>query len=251
MLIFVRTKNSTVEVSDRLQARGFASSALNGDIAQNQREKTVNSLKSGKIDVVVATDVAARGLDVDRISHVINYDVPYDTESYVHRIGRTGRAGRTGDAILFVNGRERRMLQAIEKTTRKEIDTYKFPSIDVLNERKFEQLFTKIDNELKKDLSEYTSVIEKYFSHNEVDPVKLAAALASLEADGKPFYVTESFVKTSTGRFESESNDRGRDRGKRSDRGSDRNSDRSSNRSSDRGKSGSRNGSKTAPIKLK
>ena len=223
IIIFVRTKNSTVEVSDRLQARGFASSALNGDIAQNQREKTVNSLKKGKIDIIVATDVAARGLDVERISHVINYDVPYDTESYVHRIGRTGRAGRTGDAILFVNGRERRMLQAIEKTTRKQIEQYKFPSIDVLNERKFEQLFTKIDNELKKDLGEYTSVIEKYFSHNEVDPVKLAAALASLEAGGKPFYVTESFVKTSTGRFESDSNDRGgdrgRDRGKRSDRG--------------------------------
>ena len=102
MIVFVRTKTATVDLSEKLEARGFATAALNGDIAQNQRERTIKQLKSGKLDILVATDVAARGLDVERISHVINYDIPYDTEAYIHRIGRTGRAGRQGDAILFV-----------------------------------------------------------------------------------------------------------------------------------------------------
>ncbi len=220
MIIFVRTKNSTVEVSDRLQARGYACSALNGDIAQNQREKTVNSLKKGKIDIVVATDVAARGLDVERISHVINYDVPYDTESYVHRIGRTGRAGRDGDAILFVNGRERRMLQSIEKATRKDIEAFQFPSVDTLNERKFEQLFSKIDNELQRDLEDYQEVIKQYLEHNPVEPARLAAALASIEAGSKPFFITESYVQVSKGRFDSKSEGRGKGKRERGPRAS-------------------------------
>ncbi len=192
MLIFVRTKNATLEVADRLQARGYAAEALNGDIAQNQREKTVARLKSSKIDILVATDVAARGLDVERISHVVNYDVPYDTESYVHRIGRTGRAGRKGDAVLFVNGREKRMLQAIERATRQKIEPFRFPSAAALNERKIEQLFSRIDAELQNDLSEYSSVIGKYIKHNGVDPALLAAAMASLEGGGKPFYIKET-----------------------------------------------------------
>jgi len=115
MIIFVRTKNATVELADKLAARGYAAAPLNGDIAQNQRERTVNNLKKGKLDILIATDVAARGLDVDRISHVVNYDIPYDTEAYVHRIGRTGRAGREGDAILFVAPREKRMLSAFDR----------------------------------------------------------------------------------------------------------------------------------------
>jgi len=110
MIIFVRTRIATVEVAEKLSARGFAASALNGDIPQAQRERTVDQLKKGKLDILVATDVAARGLDVERISHVVNYDIPHDTEAYIHRIGRTGRAGREGDAILFVAPRERRML---------------------------------------------------------------------------------------------------------------------------------------------
>src|SRR5690606_10854255 len=121
MLIFVRTKTATVELSDKLNARGFSSSALNGDMNQQLRQRTVEQLKNGKLDIVVATDVAARGLDVERISHVLNYDIPYDDETYVHRIGRTGRAGRSGKAILFVAPRERRLLQSIEKTTRQPI----------------------------------------------------------------------------------------------------------------------------------
>lgn len=189
ILIFVRTKNATVEIAERLQARGYAAEALNGDIAQSQREKTVARLKNGGIDIVIATDVAARGLDVERISHVVNYDVPYDTESYVHRIGRTGRAGRKGDAILFVNGRESRMLQAIERATRQKIDRFIFPSVEALNERKMEQLFVRIDAELQKDLTEYTSVVSKYLKRNEIDPLLLAAAMASIEYDSQPFYI--------------------------------------------------------------
>ena len=121
MIIFVRTKSSTVDIADRLQARGFSSAALNGDLSQAIRERTISKLKRGQVDVVVATDVAARGLDVERISHVINFDIPYDNESYVHRIGRTGRAGREGNAILFITPKETRLLRSIEKTTKSTI----------------------------------------------------------------------------------------------------------------------------------
>ena len=212
MLVFVRTKNATLEVAQRLQARGYAAEALNGDIPQSRREKTVACLKSGNIDIIVATDVAARGLDVKRISHVVNYDVPYDTESYVHRIGRTGRAGREGDAILFVIGREQRMLQAIERTTRKSIERYKFPSLEVLNERKIEQLFTRIDEVLQKDLTEYSSVVSKYLKRSGVDPLLLAAAMASLEAGSEPFYIKEPPRKSrrEPERYEREDRRRGR-----------------------------------------
>ncbi len=122
MIVFVRTKNETETLAEKLRARGYSATAINGDVAQAQRERTVNQLKSGKLDILVATDVAARGLDVERISHVVNYDIPTDTESYVHRIGRTGRAGRSGDAISFVTPRERYLLKAIEKATRQPLD---------------------------------------------------------------------------------------------------------------------------------
>ena len=115
MIVFARTKLGTEELAERLQARGFAAAAINGDLIQAQREKTIARLKEGQLDILVATDVAARGLDVERISHVLNYDIPYDSEAYVHRIGRTGRAGRSGDAILFVTPRERHLLRAIER----------------------------------------------------------------------------------------------------------------------------------------
>ncbi len=192
MIVFVRTKNSTLEVAERLRARGYSAEALNGDIIQNQREKTVARLKQGKIDVIVATDVAARGLDVERITHVINYDVPYDMESYINRIGRTGRAGREGDAILFVSGREKRMLQAIERATRGKIERFNFPSVDMLNERKIEQFFSRVDAVLQTDLSEYCGVIDKYIKRTGADPVLLAAAMASLEAGSEPFFIKES-----------------------------------------------------------
>jgi ATP-dependent RNA helicase DeaD len=133
MLIFARTKQATVELVEKLEARGFAAAALNGDILQAQRERTVAALKAGKIDIVVATDVAARGIDVDRITHVVNFDVPHDSESYVHRIGRTGRAGRSGEAILFIAPRERNMLRIIERATRQPIEMMSLPTIGEVN----------------------------------------------------------------------------------------------------------------------
>jgi ATP-dependent RNA helicase DeaD len=135
MLIFVRTKTSTVDLAEKLSARGFAASPLNGDMNQAIRTRTVEQLKNGQLDILVATDVAARGLDVDRLSHVMNYDIPYDDEAYVHRIGRTGRAGRSGKAILFVAPRERRLLQSIEKTTRKKITQMELPTRGPFSQR--------------------------------------------------------------------------------------------------------------------
>src|ERR1700750_762337 len=130
MIVFVRTKQATEEVAEKLRARGFSAAAINGDIAQAQRERTIAALKDGSVDILVATDVAARGLDVERISHVLNYDIPHDTESYVHRIGRTGRAGRSGTALLFVAPRERHLLKAIEKATRQTLTEAKLPTVE-------------------------------------------------------------------------------------------------------------------------
>lgn len=129
IIVFCRTKHETEEVADSLRDAGYNAAAINGDIAQQQRERTVDQLKDGRLDILVATDVAARGLDVDRITHVVNYDIPNDTESYVHRIGRTGRAGRTGEAILFVTPRERRMLRSIERVTNARLEEMDLPSL--------------------------------------------------------------------------------------------------------------------------
>ena len=136
MIVFVRTKISTVELAERLEARGYAASALNGDMPQKDRERTINRLKKGNLDILVATDVAARGLDVERVSHVFNYDIPYDTEAYIHRIGRTGRAGRKGDAILFVAPREKRLLSSIEKATRQKIEPLELPTTEMVNNKR-------------------------------------------------------------------------------------------------------------------
>ena len=133
MIVFVRTKNETETLAEKLRARGFSAMAINGDVVQAQRERTVNQLKSGKLDILVATDVAARGLDVERISHVVNYDIPTDPESYVHRIGRTGRAGRSGDAISFVTPRERYLLRSIEKTARQQLTEMHLPTVEDVN----------------------------------------------------------------------------------------------------------------------
>ncbi len=187
MLVFVRTKNATVELAEKLTARGYACDALNGDVAQKLRERTVERLKSGHVDIVVATDVAARGLDVERISHVVNYDIPHDTESYVHRIGRTGRAGRKGDAILFVAPREQRMLRAIERATRQPIEAMHMPSAtDVNRERiaRFKQRLTAtLQNE---DLDFYLQLITEYEQETDSDPLRIAAAAARLAQGETP-----------------------------------------------------------------
>ncbi len=187
MIIFVRTKNSTTELAEKLEARGYSCSPLNGDMNQAAREKAIERVKKGKLDILVATDVAARGLDIERMSHVVNYDIPYDTESYVHRIGRTGRAGRKGEAILFVAPREKRMLFAIEKATRQSITLMQLPSTeDVADKRVMEfkqQLSETIESQ---DLSFFEQVISSYQQEHDSDPTEVAAALAYLVQKSRP-----------------------------------------------------------------
>jgi ATP-dependent RNA helicase DeaD len=187
MIVFVRTKTATIELAEKLQARGYAAAALNGDIAQKDRERTVDRLKNGKLDILIATDVAARGLDVQRISHVINYDIPYDTEAYVHRIGRTGRAGREGDAILFVAPRERRLLNAIEKSTGKKIDLMELPSTEIINDQRIARFKEKISDTLAtEELGFFYQLIEQYQQEHNIPALEVAAALAKLVQGDEP-----------------------------------------------------------------
>ncbi len=180
-LVFVRTKMATEELAEKLKARGFAAEALNGDVPQKQRERLVNQLKKGQIDILVGTDVVARGLDVDRISHVINYDIPYDVESYVHRIGRTGRAGRSGQAILFVGRREQRMLRDIERVTRQRIEPMKMPSVADVNVRRMNKFKERIADTLaSEDLAIQQQLVREFQSETDTDPLRIAAALAFL-----------------------------------------------------------------------
>lgn len=189
VIIFVRTKQLTAELAERLEARGFNAAPLSGDLAQGLRERTVNRLKEGKIDIVVATDVAARGLDVDRITHVINYDVPYDTESYVHRIGRTARAGREGNAILFITPRERRMLKMIERATRKPIDTMEIPTGEQISEKRISMFKQKIlDAIAEGSLEEFRNLVERIEEENGVSPLDIAAAVTKLAQAGQPLF---------------------------------------------------------------
>ncbi len=182
MLVFARTKLGTQELAEKLAARGLSAAAIHGDVEQKQREKMVQSLKDGRIDILVATDVAARGLDVDRISHVLNYDIPYDTESYVHRIGRTGRAGRSGEAILFVAPRERGMLGAIERATRQKIEPMQLPSVEMVNDQRVARFLGRIGEALESDgdLAMYRGLVERYETEHNVPMVEIAAALAKM-----------------------------------------------------------------------
>lgn len=185
IIMFVRTKQETEELADKLKARGFSAAAINGDIPQVVRERTVEALRSGSIDILVATDVAARGLDVERISLVVNFDIPHDTESYVHRIGRTGRAGRTGEAILFVTPRENRLLKAIEKATRQKVEPLVMPTMEELTVTRTQKFQDRISQTLNsQDLAELRPVIEEYVNTHNVPAEDVAAALASLVLDG-------------------------------------------------------------------
>ena len=187
MLIFVRTKTATVELAERLEARGYAAAALSGDVVQKMREKTVQRLKDGSLDILVATDVAARGLDVERVSHVVNYDIPYDTEAYVHRIGRTGRAGRVGDAILFVAPREQRMLRAIEQATRQPITQMQLPSTEIINDKRIAKFHQKITDTLAAgELQLFQELIERFQQAHNVPALEIAAALAKLAQGSTP-----------------------------------------------------------------
>ncbi|CAN5159374.1 DEAD/DEAH box helicase [soil metagenome] len=192
MIVFVRTKNETETLAEKLRARGYSAAAISGDVAQAQRERTVNQLKSGKLDILVATDVAARGLDVERISHVVNYDIPIDTESYVHRIGRTGRAGRSGAAISFVTPRERRLLDAIERATRQPLTQMQLPSVEDVNVTRL----TRFDDAITEALGQgdriagFRDIISHYIAHHDVPEVDVAAALAIVAQGETPLLLS-------------------------------------------------------------
>ena len=189
-IIFVRTKTATVELADKLNARGYAAAALNGDLNQQMRERVIEQLKSGALDIVIATDVAARGIDVPRVSHVVNYDIPYDTEAYVHRIGRTGRAGRTGNAILFVAPREIRMLRTIERATRQPIAPLTLPSrADVTNKRvaDFKSKVAEVLN--AEGLDFFSNIVSQIAEEQNVSAEEVAAALAMMAQEGKPLQI--------------------------------------------------------------
>lgn len=187
MIIFTRTKQATEELAEKLQARGFSAAAINGDIAQPLRERCIQRLRDGQLDILVATDVAARGLDVERISHIFNYDVPYDTESYVHRIGRTGRAGRSGDAILFIAPRERHLLRAIERATRQTIDQMELPSIAAVNDQRIAKFKQRLDAAVTAEgLGIFRDLIEQYEREQNVPAIEIAAALARLAQGDEP-----------------------------------------------------------------
>ncbi|MET0091683.1 MAG: DEAD/DEAH box helicase [Candidatus Thiodiazotropha sp.] len=221
IIIFVRTKTATVELAERLEARGYAAAALNGDMAQNHREQMVTRLKRGSLDILVATDVAARGLDVERISHVINFDIPYDTEAYIHRIGRTGRAGRNGDAILFVAPRERRMLGAIEKATRHKIEALTLPSNEVVNNKRIQDFKQRITDTLAAGELQYLhELLEQYQQEHDVPALEIAAALAKLSLGDQPLLLKEKDPTKSPRRredFSSQRPDRA-ERGKKAPR---------------------------------
>jgi ATP-dependent RNA helicase DeaD len=192
MIVFVRTKQATEEVAERLKARGFSAAAINGDIPQAVRERTIAALKDGSIDILVATDVAARGLDVERISHVLNYDIPHDPESYVHRIGRTGRAGRSGSAILFVSPRERHLLKSIEKVSRSKVIPADLPSVEDVNAQRVAKFRDSITDALNAPGTElFRRMIEDYERENNVPIADIAAALAAQLRDGEEFLMTE------------------------------------------------------------
>ncbi len=214
MLIFVRTKTATVELADKLNARGFSAAALNGDMNQQLRIRTVDQLKGGQLDIVIATDVAARGLDVERISHVMNFDIPYDDEAYVHRIGRTGRAGRSGKAILFVAPRERRLLRSIEKTTRQKIEPMSLPSnADLIDKRSQdfkEHVVAALSNTKEKEF--FQNIVTEICHDNEASAEEVATALVYLLQKNRP-------LKPPPEKFSKPKRDHADDRGGRRDRG--------------------------------
>jgi len=221
VIIFVRTRISTVELAEKLQARGYSAAALNGDLQQKQRERTIAQLKSGKLDILIATDVAARGLDVERISHVINYDIPNETEAYIHRIGRTGRAGRTGEAILFVTPREKHWLHRIEKATRQKIEMMELPSTDMINDKRVARFKQNITDALAREgLGFYQNLIEEYQQEHNIPATEVAAALAKL-VQGKEPLLLKAIPASRKGRKAHDAKGRSESRGRKESRSRD------------------------------
>jgi ATP-dependent RNA helicase DeaD len=213
MIVFVRTKVATVELSEKLEARGYNAAPLSGDVPQSQRERTVDRLKKGKLDILVATDVAARGLDVDRISHVINYDMPYDPEAYVHRIGRTGRAGRKGEAILFVTPREKRLLNSLERSTKQRIERMEMPSTETVNNQRIARFKQRITDTLAEEDSEFfVRILEQYEQEHNIPALEIAGALAKMAQGEEPLLIEErATAERGRGDYDNESNGRSYD----------------------------------------
>ena len=223
MIVFVRTKLETAELAERLEARGFNVAALHGDVPQQQRERTIARLKAGQVEIVVATDVAARGLDVERISHVVNYDIPYDSQTYVHRIGRTGRAGRNGEAILFVAPRERNMLRVIERATKQTIEQMRLPSIEDVNEQRILKFKETVTNAVRSAEGKvFQPLIEQIEREENMPAVEIAAALASLLQGSTPLLMTPKAEAPQT--FAPEDSRRDEPSGKKGRRTADRDS---------------------------
>jgi len=229
-IVFVRTKTATLELADKLEARGYSAAAINGDLNQTQREKTINGLKKGKIDILIATDVAARGLDVERISHVINYDIPYDSEAYVHRIGRTGRAGREGKAILIITPREQRLLRTIENATKSKIHLFKMPSAEEVSASRIaefkEQLIETIAKTTNRpEQSALQALIMDLHENHDLNPLDIATTLAWMAQQENPLFVESGIddflLDPKAPKAGRDRNDRGsrRERGDRGDRG--------------------------------
>jgi ATP-dependent RNA helicase DeaD len=218
MIVFTRTKNETETLAEKLRARGYSAMAINGDVPQATRERTVEQLKSGKLDILVATDVAARGLDVERISHVVNYDIPIDTESYVHRIGRTGRAGRSGAAISFVTPRERRLLDAIERATRQPLTQMQLPSVEDVNVTRLARFDDAITEALTQTdrILKFREIVGHYIEHHDVPEADVAAALAVVAQGDVPLLLSAEDERAQ--RYEREEQTR-KDRAERGDRG--------------------------------
>ncbi len=226
VIVFVRTKTATVELAERLTARGHLASAINGDMPQKQREQVIKKLKDGSIDILIATDVAARGLDVDRISHVVNFDIPYDTEAYIHRIGRTGRAGRTGDAILFVAPREKRLFGAIEKATGKKITRLDLPTTEMVNNKRIANFKQQISDTIAAgELNFYESLLEQYQQEHNIPPLEIAAALAKMTIKDNSLLLEEKAPASKR---------KNKKDGRKSDKHFDKSSDTKSNIKSDR-----------------
>jgi len=220
IIMFVRTKTATAELAEKLEARGYAAAALNGDMSQQLRERAIDRLKRGQLDIIIATDVAARGIDVARVSHVINYDIPYDAEAYVHRVGRTGRAGRTGKAILFVAPREKRMLRTIENTTKTVIKPLELPTKAQVADKRATEFKNQITSTIgEQDLEFFRELVVSYSEETQGEPLDIAAALAYMAQAEKPLLKPNELVEDKPVRHTD--NDRGRrsERGERNERG--------------------------------
>ena len=197
MLVFVRTKADTVTRAEQLASRGYAAAALHGDMPQSQRERTIARFKAGEVHILVATDVAARGLDIERISHVVNYDIPFDTDAYVHRVGRTGRAGRHGEAILFVTAQEKRLLYSIEKATRQKITQMHLPTTEEMNRQRVARFTQRIGDTLAAaDLTVFRQVLTQYQQEHQVPALDIAAALARLVQGEAPLLLAPRPTRT-------------------------------------------------------